>query len=62
MSRETTTRIQYAVLRCFDRLARDALQPAMKKGHIKIASIANTHTFWVANIVVVSINTDYNNK
>jgi len=62
MSRKTTTRIQYAALRLFDRLACDALQPAMKKGHIKIASIANTHTFWVADILVVSIDTDYNDK
>ena len=31
MSRKTTTRIQYAALRLFDRLACDALQPAMKK-------------------------------
>jgi len=32
----TITRIQWAVLRLFDRLARDALQPAMKKGYVKI--------------------------
>jgi len=32
----------------------------MKKGHIKIANIADTHTFWVADVLVISIDTTTN--
>lgn len=47
-NRETTARFKQAALRLPDRLARDALQPASKRGYIKIVTmledIANAHT------------------
>ena len=55
-----------AVLRLLDRFARDALQQARKEGYIKIATVlkdlADARTFWTANILVASIDTDCNDK
>jgi len=55
-----------AALRLLDRFARDALQQARKEGYIKIATVlkdlADARTFWTANILVSSIDTDCNDK
>ena len=55
-----------AALRLLDRFARDALQQARKEGYIKIATVlkdlADARTFWTANILVASIDTDCNDK
>jgi len=50
--------------RLLDRLARDALQPARKEGYIKIAimleDIADAHILWMADVLVGSIDNNYN--
>jgi len=55
-----------AALRLLDRFARDALQQARKEGYIKIATVfkdlADARTFWTANILIASIDTDCNDK
>jgi len=52
--------------RLLDRLACDALQPARKEGYIKIAimleDIANAHIPWMTDILVGSVDNDYNDK
>jgi len=65
-NRETVARFRQAALRLLDRLARDALQPARKESYIKIATmledIADARTPWMADVLVGSIDTDYNDK
>jgi len=65
-NRETTTRSKQAAARLLDRLARDALQSAMKEGYIKVANmlgdIADACIPWMIDILVCSIDIDCNDK
>jgi len=52
--------------RLLDRLARDVLQPARKESYIKIAIMledtADAHILWMADILIGSVDIDYNDK
>ncbi|KAF5353538.1 hypothetical protein D9756_008013 [Leucocoprinus leucothites] len=65
-NKEAIHRFKQAALRLLDRLGRDAVQPARKEGYAKIAGmlddIVDARTPWMADVLVGSINTDYNDK
>lgn len=65
-SRETVEKFKYSALRLLDRLARDSSQQARKDSYNKIASmledITNSRAPWMADVLVGSINGEYNDK
>ncbi|KAF5376122.1 hypothetical protein D9615_007673 [Tricholomella constricta] len=65
-SRETVEKFKHAALRLLDRLARDSTQQVRKDSYNKIASmledITNSRAPWMADVLVGSINGEYNDK
>ncbi|RDB23965.1 Lon protease 2, peroxisomal [Hypsizygus marmoreus] len=65
-SRETVDKFKYSALRLLDRLARDAPQQARKDSYNKVAGmledITNSRAPWMADVLIGSINGEYNDK
>ncbi|KAG5644270.1 hypothetical protein DXG03_008755 [Asterophora parasitica] len=65
-SEETVDKFKHSALRLLDRLARDSAQQVRKDSYNKIASmledITNSRAPWMADVLVGSINGEYNDK